>query len=106
MLAEGPAAALAVPGGDEDPVEPGGISWAIRRRTAQPAPALRPPSPGTLAGGAASEQKFHGHRALLFTPASPGGRVVLQTRRGPLVLPAVAESGHRPGPAPTSGGSS
>ncbi|MGW7455275.1 ATP-dependent DNA ligase [Streptomyces sp. NPDC054787] len=46
------------------------------------------PGPGVLAGGAAFEQKFDGHRALLFTPPTPatqGGRVVVQTRRGSLV---------------------
>lgn len=47
---------------------------------AQAAEAL--PGPGVLAGGAAFEEKFDGHRALLFTPAAPGGRVVLQTRCG------------------------
>ncbi|WP_445270424.1 ATP-dependent DNA ligase [Streptomyces sp. DSM 41634] len=50
---------------------------------AQAAEAL--PGPGVLAGGAAYEQKFDGHRAILFTPAMPGGRVVVQTRRGSLV---------------------
>ncbi|WP_331756393.1 ATP-dependent DNA ligase [Streptomyces sp. NBC_01568] len=43
------------------------------------------PGPGVLAGGLALEQKFDGHRAILFTPAGPGGRVLLQTRRGSLV---------------------
>ncbi|MGW7458445.1 ATP-dependent DNA ligase [Streptomyces sp. NPDC054797] len=48
----------------QQPVEP---------MLAQAAEAL--PGPGMLAGGAAYEQKFDGHRALLFTPATPGGRV-------------------------------
>ncbi|MGW1765138.1 ATP-dependent DNA ligase [Streptomyces sp. NPDC002073] len=43
------------------------------------------PGPGVLKGGAAYEQKFDGHRALLFTPASPGGPVLLQSRRGSLI---------------------
>ncbi|WP_235441330.1 ATP-dependent DNA ligase [Streptomyces sp. Mg1] len=33
----------------------------------------------------AYEQKFDGHRMLVFTPPGPGGRVLLQTRRGALV---------------------
>ncbi|MCX5009453.1 hypothetical protein OG765_00280 [Streptomyces sp. NBC_00555] len=43
------------------------------------------PGPGVLAGGLALEQKFDGHRTILFAPAGPGGRVLLQTRRGSLV---------------------
>ncbi|MET9325000.1 ATP-dependent DNA ligase [Streptomyces sp. NPDC003038] len=43
------------------------------------------PGPGVLAGGLACEQKFDGHRAILFTPAEPEGRVLVQTRRGSLV---------------------
>nr|WSW49887.1 hypothetical protein OG296_43540 [Streptomyces sp. NBC_01001] len=43
------------------------------------------PGPGVLAGGLALEQKFDGRRAILFTPAGPGGRVLLQTRRGSLI---------------------
>ncbi|MFD0268753.1 hypothetical protein ACFVGY_19605 [Streptomyces sp. NPDC127106] len=43
------------------------------------------PGPGVLAGGLALEQKFDGHRAILFTPVGPDGRVLLQTRRGSLV---------------------
>ncbi|OEJ30043.1 hypothetical protein [Streptomyces subrutilus] len=43
------------------------------------------PGSGVLASGLAAEQKFDGHRAILFTPAGPGGRVLLQTRRGSLV---------------------
>ncbi|MEU4730470.1 ATP-dependent DNA ligase [Streptomyces sp. NPDC023588] len=50
---------------------------------AQAAEALA--GPGVLAGGAAYEQKFDGHRTILFTPDGPGGRVVVQTRRGSLV---------------------
>ncbi|WP_053690173.1 hypothetical protein [Streptomyces sp. WM6372] len=56
---------------------------------------LRPPVEPMLAQAVESvpalvrdlafEQKFDGHRAILFTPASPDGRVLLQTRRGPLV---------------------
>ncbi len=33
----------------------------------------------------AYEQKFDGHRMLIFTPSEPGGQVLLQTRRGTLV---------------------
>ncbi|MEV0991661.1 ATP-dependent DNA ligase [Streptomyces sp. NPDC049949] len=43
------------------------------------------PGTGVLASGFAAEQKFDGHRAILFTPASPGGRLLLQTRRGTLI---------------------
>ncbi|MEU9083425.1 ATP-dependent DNA ligase [Streptomyces sp. NPDC048357] len=43
------------------------------------------PGPGVLAGGLALEQKFDGHRTILFTPAGTGGRVLIQTRRGSLV---------------------
>ncbi|MEU9233486.1 ATP-dependent DNA ligase [Streptomyces subrutilus] len=43
------------------------------------------PPAGLLSGGVAYEQKFDGHRTLLFTPTDPGGRVLLQTRRGSLV---------------------
>ncbi|MGW6838843.1 ATP-dependent DNA ligase [Streptomyces sp. NPDC054949] len=42
------------------------------------------PSPGTLRH-VAYEQKFDGHRALLFTPPAPGEPVLLQTRRGSLI---------------------
>ncbi|MER5774114.1 hypothetical protein ABT144_07455 [Streptomyces sp. NPDC002039] len=31
------------------------------------------------------EEEDDGHRAILFTPTGPGGRVLLQTRRGALV---------------------
>ncbi|MCC0100487.1 ATP-dependent DNA ligase [Streptomyces flavotricini] len=41
--------------------------------------------PTRLAAGVAYEQKFDGHRALLFTPTVPGGPVLIQTRRGSLV---------------------
>ncbi|MFD3875126.1 hypothetical protein [Streptomyces sp. NPDC058623] len=34
---------------------------------------------------AAYEQKFDGHRVLVFTPASPGGKVLVQTGRGSLI---------------------
>ncbi|MEV4191251.1 ATP-dependent DNA ligase [Streptomyces toxytricini] len=43
------------------------------------------PGPAVLRGGVAFEQKLDGHRALVFTPAGPGGRVLVQTRRGALV---------------------
>ncbi|WP_223838033.1 hypothetical protein [Streptomyces venezuelae] len=43
------------------------------------------PGPAVLRAGVAYEQKFDGHRALLFTPTEPGVRVLLQTRRGSLV---------------------
>ncbi len=43
------------------------------------------PPPGLFAAGVAYEQKFDGHRMLIFTPSEPGGRVLLQTRRGTLV---------------------
>ncbi|WSZ45606.1 ATP-dependent DNA ligase (plasmid) [Streptomyces sp. NBC_00868] len=42
------------------------------------------PPPGVLRDPA-YEQKFDGHRALLFTPLVPGGGVLLQTRRGSLI---------------------
>ncbi|MER6521832.1 ATP-dependent DNA ligase [Streptomyces sp. NPDC001553] len=42
------------------------------------------PGPGVL-GPLAFEQKFDGFRALLFTPAGPGGRVLVQSRRGALI---------------------
>ncbi|MFD9574906.1 ATP-dependent DNA ligase [Streptomyces sp. NPDC059982] len=43
------------------------------------------PGSSVLASGFAAEQKFDGHRAILFTPTGPGGRLLLQTRRGSLV---------------------
>ncbi|MFF8271393.1 ATP-dependent DNA ligase [Streptomyces sp. NPDC016562] len=43
------------------------------------------PGPAALRAGVAYEQKFDGHRALLFTPAEPGGAVLVQTRRGSLI---------------------
>ncbi|MEV6676290.1 ATP-dependent DNA ligase [Streptomyces erythrochromogenes] len=46
---------------------------------AQAADALPPPG---VQRDVAYEQKFDGHRALLFTPVEPDGRVLLQTRRG------------------------
>ncbi|MGW9369634.1 ATP-dependent DNA ligase [Streptomyces xanthophaeus] len=49
----------------------------------------------------AFEQKFDGHRALLFTPAEAVGRVLLQSRRGSLVQDRfpdlVAAAGQLPG---------
>ncbi|THA45662.1 hypothetical protein E6R62_35480 [Streptomyces sp. A1136] len=49
---------------------------------AQAAEVIPPVRP--FASGVAYEQKFDGYRALVFTPATPGGRVLLQTRRGAL----------------------
>ncbi|MFF4457884.1 hypothetical protein [Streptomyces goshikiensis] len=43
------------------------------------------PGSGILASGFAAEQKFDGHRAILFTPTGVGGRLLLQTRRSSLV---------------------
>ena len=43
------------------------------------------PGPFVTGSGLAFEQKFDGFRVLLFTPAGPGGRVLLQTRRGALI---------------------
>ncbi|MFE9637049.1 RNA ligase family protein [Streptomyces sp. NPDC006463] len=42
------------------------------------------PGPGVL-GELAFEQKFDGYRALLFTPTSAAGRLLVQTRRGTLI---------------------
>lgn len=39
-------------------------------------------SPAALRARVAYEQKLDGHRALVFTPARPGGTVLMQTRRG------------------------
>ncbi|MEU8502064.1 hypothetical protein AB0C86_35910 [Streptomyces lavendulae] len=47
-----------------------------------------PPRPGP---GLAYEYKFDGHRLLVFTPDGPGGRVLLQTRRGALVQDAFPD---------------
>ncbi|MET8298609.1 ATP-dependent DNA ligase [Streptomyces sp. NPDC005180] len=43
------------------------------------------PGPAVLRAGVANEQNLDGHRAIVFTPAGPGGRVVVQARRGSLV---------------------
>ncbi|MFF1498058.1 hypothetical protein [Streptomyces sp. NPDC058304] len=43
------------------------------------------PGPAALRAGVAYEQKLDGHRALVLTAADPGGRVLVQTRRGSLV---------------------
>ncbi|WP_030303719.1 hypothetical protein [Streptomyces katrae] len=43
------------------------------------------PGSGVLASGFGAEQKCDGHRAIRFTTATPGGRLLLQTRRGILV---------------------
>ncbi|MBT2511334.1 hypothetical protein J7I98_37070 [Streptomyces sp. ISL-98] len=43
------------------------------------------PGPGVLPGGLAFEAKFDGYRCLLFTPARPGGPMLLQSRRGSLI---------------------
>ncbi|MEV7581695.1 ATP-dependent DNA ligase [Streptomyces erythrochromogenes] len=50
---------------------------------AQAAEAL--PRSAAPRAGVAYEQKLDGHRAILFTPAGPGGPVLIQTRRGALV---------------------
>ncbi|WP_330262037.1 ATP-dependent DNA ligase [Streptomyces sp. NBC_00539] len=62
------------------PVEP------MLAQAAEVIPPVRP-----LASGVAYEQKFDGYRALVFTPAAPGGRVLLQTRRGSLVQGAFPD---------------
>ncbi|KMO93795.1 ATP-dependent DNA ligase [Streptomyces roseus] len=49
---------------------------------AQAAEAIPRTRPGA---GVAYEQKFDGHRALLFTPPVPGGPALIQTRRGSMV---------------------
>ncbi|MEU3317094.1 ATP-dependent DNA ligase [Streptomyces sp. NPDC006662] len=59
------------------------LSPPVEPMLAQAAEAL--PGPAVLRAGVAFEQKLDGHRALLFTPAGPDGRVLLQTRRGSLV---------------------
>ncbi|MGW7064801.1 ATP-dependent DNA ligase [Streptomyces sp. NPDC054904] len=56
------------------PVEP------MLAQAAETIPPARP-----LASKVAYEQKFDGHRLLVFTPPGPGGRVLLQTRRGSLI---------------------
>ncbi|MFF9870205.1 ATP-dependent DNA ligase [Streptomyces sp. NPDC013953] len=43
------------------------------------------PGPGVLPGALAFEAKFDGYRCLMFTPAHPGGPVLLQSRRGSLI---------------------
>ncbi|MFK0258659.1 hypothetical protein [Streptomyces sp. NPDC090445] len=43
------------------------------------------PAPAALRAGVAYEQKFDGHRALVFTPITPGGQALVQTRRGSLI---------------------
>ncbi|MEU7068118.1 RNA ligase family protein [Streptomyces sp. NPDC046161] len=62
------------------PVEP------MLAQAAEVMPPVRP-----LASGVAYEQKFDGYRALVFTPAGAGGRVLLQTRRGALVRGAFPD---------------
>ncbi|WP_327360029.1 ATP-dependent DNA ligase [Streptomyces sp. NBC_01296] len=62
------------------PVEP------MLAQAAEVIPPVRP-----LTSGVAYEQKFDGYRALVFTPAAPGGRVLLQTRRGALVQGAFPD---------------
>ncbi|MFE1789323.1 ATP-dependent DNA ligase [Streptomyces sp. NPDC059525] len=64
------------------PVEP------MLARAAETIPPAR-----LLASGVAYEQKLDGHRALLFTPAGPGGPVLLQTRRGSLIQDAFPDLG-------------
>ncbi|WP_240802083.1 hypothetical protein [Streptomyces sp. A1136] len=56
---------------------------------AQAAEVIPPVRP--LVSGVAYEQKFDGYRVLVFTPAGPGGRVLLQTRRGALVQGAFPD---------------
>ncbi|MFF3020165.1 ATP-dependent DNA ligase [Streptomyces sp. NPDC057939] len=56
---------------------------------AQAAEAIPPVRPRTTA--VAYEQKFDGHRMLVFTPDSPGGKVLLQTRRGSLIQDAFPD---------------
>ncbi|MFF3015363.1 ATP-dependent DNA ligase [Streptomyces sp. NPDC057939] len=56
---------------------------------AQAAEAIPPVSPRATA--VAYEQKFDGHRMLVFTPDGPGGRVLLQTRRGSLIQDAFPD---------------
>ncbi|MFJ3842149.1 ATP-dependent DNA ligase [Streptomyces sp. NPDC054904] len=56
---------------------------------AQAAEAILPARP--RAAAVAYEQKFDGHRMLVFTPDGPGGRVLLQTRRGSLVQDAFPD---------------
>ncbi|MFJ3206148.1 RNA ligase family protein [Streptomyces sp. NPDC086989] len=62
------------------PVEP------MLAQAAEVMPPVRP-----LGSGVAYEQKFDGYRALVFTPAAPGGRVLLQTRRGALIQGAFPD---------------
>ncbi|OKK10615.1 DNA ligase [Streptomyces sp. CB00455] len=62
------------------PVEP------MLAQAAEVMPPVRP-----LTSGVAYEQKFDGYRALVFTPAGSGGRVLLQTRRGSLVQGAFPD---------------
>ncbi|WP_330260921.1 ATP-dependent DNA ligase [Streptomyces sp. NBC_00539] len=62
------------------PVEP------MLAQASEVMPPVRP-----LASGVAYEQKFDGYRALVFTPVGPGGRVLLQTRRGALVQGAFPD---------------
>ncbi|MCX4632847.1 ATP-dependent DNA ligase [Streptomyces sp. NBC_01443] len=62
------------------PVEP------MLAQAAEVIPPVRP-----LTSGMAYEQKFDGYRVLVFTPAAPGGRVLLQTRRGSLVQGAFPD---------------
>ncbi|MFF1344242.1 ATP-dependent DNA ligase, partial [Streptomyces sp. NPDC058290] len=59
------------------------LSPPVEPMLAQAAEVIPPVRP--LTSGVAYEQKFDGYRALVFTPATPGGRVLLQTRRGVLV---------------------
>ncbi|MEU9033282.1 ATP-dependent DNA ligase, partial [Streptomyces sp. NPDC048383] len=55
---------------------------------AQAAEAIPPVRPHAAV---AYEQKLDGHRMLVFTPDGPGGRVLLQTRRGNLVQGAFPD---------------
>ncbi|MEU9035376.1 ATP-dependent DNA ligase [Streptomyces sp. NPDC048352] len=49
------------------------------------------PAPPRTGPGLAYELKYDGHRLLIFTPSEPGGRVLLQTRRGALVQDAIPD---------------
>ncbi|MDH2388581.1 ATP-dependent DNA ligase [Streptomyces sp. HNM0663] len=56
------------------------------------------PAPGVLPGNLAFEAKFDGYRALLFTPARPGGPTLLQSRRGSLIqrhFPDLVTAAHQ-----------
>ncbi|MDA5284748.1 ATP-dependent DNA ligase [Streptomyces sp. Isolate_45] len=66
-----------------------GLRPPVEPMLAQAAEEIPPARP--LASKVAYEQKFDGHRMLVFTPDGPGGRVLLQTRRGSLVQDAFPD---------------